>query len=90
MEQEKQEKLKLIQDKDHMLSEAMVKLIDMKAELEQEKLRNQGILLRDIDNCSDATRKGASFLWTIRSVTFFLYCKKKRVLPCNNFVVNIL
>ena len=56
LEQEKQEKLKLIQDKDNTLSEAMVKLIDMKAELEQEKLRNQGILLRGIDICSDTTR----------------------------------
>ena len=48
LEQEKQEKLELIQDKDNMLSEAMVKLIDIKAELEQENLRNQGILLRCI------------------------------------------
>ena len=78
LEQEKQEKLKLIQDKDNTLSEAMIKLIDMKAELEQEKLRNHGILLRGIDNCSDATRKGVSFLWTTRSVTFFLYFNKQR------------
>ena len=71
LEQEKQEKLKLIQEKDDMLSEAMVKLIDMKAELEQEKLRNQGILLRGIDNCSDATRKGVGLFWTTRYVKIF-------------------
>ena len=76
LEQEKQEKLKLIQDKDNTLSEAMVKLIDMKAELEQEKLRNQGILLRAIDNCSDATCKRVSLLCTRRSVTIFLYFNK--------------
>ena len=95
LEQEKQEKLKLIQDKDNTLSEAMIKLIDMKAELEQEKLRNQGILLRGIENCSDATRKGVSLLWTTRSVTIFLYFNKQRVLPfkslsSNSFVVNTL
>ena len=95
LEQEKQEKLKLIQDKDNMLSEAMVKLINMKAELEQEKLRNQGILLRGIDNCSDATCKGVSLFWSTRSVTFFLYFNKQRVQPfkslsSNGFVVNTL
>ena len=74
---------------------AICKLINMKAELEQEKLRNQGILLRGIDNCSDVTCKGVSLFWSTRSVTFFLYFNKQRVQPfkslsSDGFVVNTL